>query len=83
MPKIKPVSDLRNYNKVLEEVAEYSPVYLTKNGRGEYAIIEIDEYEEMTTKIKLLTMLLNSESKGNVEGWLTHDEVKNSLGVEL
>lgn len=82
MPKIKPVSDLRNYNKVLEEVAEYSPVFLTKNGRGEYAIIEIDEYEKMTAQIKLLTMLLNSETKGNTEGWLSHNEIKKSLGIE-
>ncbi len=32
MPNIKPISDLRNYTEVLKEVAEGSPVYLTKNG---------------------------------------------------
>ena len=36
MPVIKPISDLRNYNQVLEKVAVGSPVYLTKNGHGCY-----------------------------------------------
>lgn len=31
MINIKPVSDLRNYNTVLEKVAVGSKVYLTKN----------------------------------------------------
>jgi len=49
MPNIKPVSDLRNYNEVLKDIAEGSPVFLTKNGRGKFAIMDIEEYE----KIKL------------------------------
>lgn len=32
MPAIKPVSDLRNYNEVLSDVHEGSPVFLTKMG---------------------------------------------------
>ena len=31
MPVIKPITDLRNYNQVLEKVSVGSPVYLTKN----------------------------------------------------
>lgn len=46
MPNIKPISDLRNYPAVLEDVAVGSLVYLTKNGRGCYAIIDIAEAEE-------------------------------------
>ena len=34
MISIKPVSDLRNYNEVLQDVTDDSPVFLTKNGRG-------------------------------------------------
>lgn len=33
MPIIKPISDLRNYSAVLQDVAVGTPVYLTKNGR--------------------------------------------------
>ncbi len=34
MSNIRPVSDLRNYNEVLNACRESSPVYLTKKGRG-------------------------------------------------
>ena len=30
MPNIKPISDLRNYTEVLNEVNEGNPVYLTR-----------------------------------------------------
>ena len=43
MPNIKPISDLRNYNEVLRDVEEGSPVFLHKNGRGKYAIEELRE----------------------------------------
>ena len=42
MPNIKPVSDLRSYNEVLKDVAVGEPVFLTKNGRGRYAIVDIE-----------------------------------------
>ena len=35
MPTIKPVSDLRNYNEVLRDIAVGEPVFLTKNGIDE------------------------------------------------
>ena len=47
MPNIKPVSDLRNYAEVLSEVRENAPVYLTKNGRGCYAIVDMDYLNEV------------------------------------
>ena len=43
MPAIKPVSDLRSYNEVLSDVHEGSPVFLTKNGRGRYAILDMKD----------------------------------------
>lgn len=47
MPAIKPVSDLRDYNKVLRECKNGEPVYLTKNGHGVYVLIEIKDFEEL------------------------------------
>lgn len=47
---IKPISELKNYNNVLDNVKNGSPVYLTKNGNGKYVIYSIDdatEYEEI------------------------------------
>ena len=43
MPNIKPISDLRNYSEVLRDVSEGSPVFLTKNGRGRYAIVDMQD----------------------------------------
>ena len=33
MPNIKPISDLRNYNEILWDIAVGESVFLTKNGR--------------------------------------------------
>ena len=46
MSNIKPVSDLANYNDVLQDVAVGAPVFLTENGRERYAVLHIDEYKE-------------------------------------
>ncbi len=50
MPNIKPISDLRNYASVLETVKVGKPLYLTKNGRGCYTVMNIDEQEEQREK---------------------------------
>lgn len=47
MPVIKPISDLRNYNQVLEKVSVGSPVYLTKNGHGCYTIMTSMKHENV------------------------------------
>ena len=81
MPNIKPISDLRNYTKVLEEVAPDAPVYLTKNGRGKYAVVDIDEYERQQATIQLFAALAKGEQSAKEQGWLTIDEVEASLGI--
>jgi len=81
MPNIKPVSDLRNYNDVLKTVAIGEPVFLTKNGRGRYALIDITDYEKTQATIKLMSQLALGEKAGREKGWLTIDELEKSLGV--
>lgn len=54
MLNIKPVSELRNYNKILNEVTPKNPVFLTKNGHGKYAVVDIEEYDRFTAAIQLL-----------------------------
>lgn len=61
MPNIKPVSDLRNYNEVLKDIAVGEPVFLTKNGRGKFVILDIKEYEKNLAAIKLLSKLMEAE----------------------
>ena len=81
MPNIKPVSDLRNYNEVLRDIAVGEPVFLTKNGRGRYAIVDMQEYEKTQATFKLLNELAKGEKSGKEKGWLTMDEVEAALGV--
>ena len=51
MPNIKPISDLRNYTEVLKETSEGAPVFLTKNGRGEYVILDMKDYDKMKAEL--------------------------------
>lgn len=81
MPNIKPISDLRNYTEVLNEVTEDSPVYLTRNGRGEYAIIKINELDKLKSTIRLLAKLEEGEKSAREKGWLSADEVEVTLGL--
>ena len=81
MPNIKPVSDLRHYNDVLRDIAVGEPVFLTKNGRGRYAIVDIEEYEKTQAIIKLMTELSKGERSGNEKGWIDAAEVEKNLGV--
>lgn len=57
MPNIKPISDLRNYNEVLHDVAVGAPVFLTKSGRGKYAIVDIQDYEKTQATLRLMKEL--------------------------
>ena len=78
MPSIKPVSDLRNYGEVLREVAVGQTVFLTKNGRGRYAVLDMEdyaEYEKMKAMKRLLSELDKGRTSGELEGWLPADEV--------
>ena len=43
MSFIKPVSALRNYAAVLEDVSTGNPVYLAKNGYGSYAVVTMED----------------------------------------
>lgn len=81
MPNIKPVSDLRNYNEVLQDISVDSPVFLTKNGRGCYVIQDIKEYEYQQTIIKLFSKLGESEESVKKEGWLSQADVERELGL--
>ncbi len=82
MPNIRPVSDLRNYTDVLKDITIDSPVFLTKNGRGRYAIVDMEDYERTRAIIKLMSKLSESEQITKNEGWIDGDDVMGILGVE-
>lgn len=82
MPNIKPISDLRNYSEVLRDIAFGEPVFLTKNGRGKYAIIDINEYEKLKASLKMMSQLAQGEQAGKEKGWMTIEEVEAELGID-
>ncbi len=85
MPNIKPVSDLRNYYDVLSEVRENEPVYLTKNGRGAYAIISMEEYEQFErfrASVELYNEIKKALDVDEKEGLLTEEEAKRAVGLK-
>jgi len=82
MPNIKPVSELRNYGEVLRDVAVGSPVFLTKNGHGRYAVLDIEEYkifEKMIAWRKLESELGEGRHSGEENGWISAADVRKSL----
>ncbi|MBE6759979.1 MAG: type II toxin-antitoxin system prevent-host-death family antitoxin [Ruminococcaceae bacterium] len=83
MPNIMPISDLRNYSDVLHSVTPDSPVFLTKNGRGRYAILDIDEYEKLMSTVKLLSELAKGRKSANEQGSVPIDEAVLMLGITL
>lgn len=84
MPNIKPVSDLRNYGEVLRDVAVGQPVFLTKNGHGRYAVMDIEEYRQyelLLARKKLLTELEKGRRSGEEYGYSTLDDIEKELGI--
>jgi len=59
MPTIRPSADLRNnYNEISELCHEYSePVFITKNGTGDLAVMSIEAYEVMAGRLELYTLI--------------------------
>ncbi len=81
MPIIRPSSDLRNnYNEISTICHQTkSPVYITKNGTGDLAIMSIELYELLTEKYMLYKELergINSLENGEV---YSTEEVYNEL----
>lgn len=59
MPTIRPSADLRNnYNEISEFCHEYSePVFITKNGKGDLAIMSIEAYEHLKGRLELYSLI--------------------------
>jgi prevent-host-death family protein len=72
MPTIRPSADLRNkYHEISEFCHQYpEPVFITKNGQGDLAVMSIETYEMLTGKIELYNLLdegLKALDAGQVE----------------
>ena len=81
MANIKPISDLRNYNTVLKDCVVGSPVYLTKNGRGKFILMDIADYEREKAEKLLFAKIAEAELRiQNGEQYMSIDELMAKLG---
>ena len=55
MPTIRSSADLRNnYNEISTHCHTYNePVFITKNGKGDLAVMSIEAYEALTSRFAL------------------------------
>ena len=59
MASIRPSSDLRNkYNEISDFChSNDEPVYITKNGKGDLAVMSIEVFEQLSGKQELIQLL--------------------------
>ena len=84
MPTIMPISELRNYTNVVNNVKYGSRVYLTKNGHGQIAMINMKELDEMEKELALYRFKLEMERGERSileEGTISADDLKKELGI--
>ncbi len=60
-----------------------APVFLTKNGRGKYFIVDMEEYEMTKATIKLMSQLAKGEASVKEGGWIDGDDVQDFYDVQL
>lgn len=59
MPTIKSSADLRNnYNEISSLCHQFGePVFITKNGKGDLAVLSIEAYEQLLGRFELYSLL--------------------------
>ena len=77
MPTIRPSSDIRNNYQEISRLCKETgkPVYITVNGKGDTAIMDIEALDELYARLELyekLTEGLKDVEEGRVR---THEEV--------
>jgi len=82
VPKIRPISDLRNKFGDISKIVHESrvPVYLTKNGRGDMVVMSMEAYEKNLFEFEVYLKLKEAEYQAaSVKKRYTHDEVMAKL----
>jgi len=81
MPAIRKSADLRNnYSEISEFCHNYrEPIFITKNGQGDLAIMSISHYEELIGRLELYQAIqigLNQIENGEI---ITEEEMKEYI----
>ena len=64
MPKIRPISDLRNKSHEISRICHDTgkPVYITKNGEDDLVVMSVAAYERDQARLELYRLLDESEA---------------------
>lgn len=65
MPEIRPISDLRNSANDISDFCRQTgePVFITRNGKGDMAVLSLEEYERQQGLIDLYGKLAIAEQE--------------------
>ena len=65
VPNIRPISDLRNHSNEISDFcrATREPVFITKNGVGDMAILSLEMYERQQAQLELYAKLAEAEAE--------------------
>jgi prevent-host-death family protein len=64
MPRIRPITDLRNTNEISEIChKENEPIFITKNGYGDLVVMSIETYERQMALVGLYKKLAEAETQ--------------------
>ena len=85
MPEIRPSSDLwKNYNEISAYCHENGePVYITKNGKGDLAVLSIETYERLVGKFELYSLLAEGTEDIRAERTSPAGEVLSKIREDL
>ncbi|MEG0314375.1 MAG: type II toxin-antitoxin system Phd/YefM family antitoxin [Erysipelotrichaceae bacterium] len=63
MPKIRPISDLRNNSGEISDYCKETrePIFITKNGIGDMVVMSIETYERQEAQLDLYCKLAEAE----------------------
>jgi PHD/YefM family antitoxin component YafN of YafNO toxin-antitoxin module len=81
MPAIRKSADLQNaYSEISEFCHKYrEPVFITKNGEGDLAVMSIETYEDLVGKRRLYNLLEDGIDDIKNRNILTEEEMDKEL----
>lgn len=69
MPRIKPITDLRNTTEISNLCHEKrEPVFITKNGYGDLVIMSIEAYEDLIETSATDKAIMEAEAEYQADG---------------
>ena len=85
MPTIRPSADLRNsYSEISDFCHRYKePVFITKNGKGDLAVMSMEAYEDMCGKIELYHLIEQGLAEDRAGKAVTLEQTMADVRAEI